>query len=194
MLKGRKKFQSTLPYGSDVCPLIGREVGQTISIHAPLRERLPPKPCSYRSKGISIHAPLRERRLSPHGSSCDRDFNPRSLTGATPWNSMITKIPANFNPRSLTGATILLVQTIPYRINFNPRSLTGATNRTVTKMRTQTSFQSTLPYGSDIINDFVQSNEPYFNPRSLTGATARDRRCEGNGLFQSTLPYGSDAF
>ena len=32
-------------------------------------------------------------------------------------------------------------------------------------------FQSTLPYGSDLIHLLLFCSENYFNPRSLTGAT-----------------------
>ena len=53
-------FQSTLPYGSDVnLFLVNNEV--IISIHAPLRERLPTLKSPTGTGFISIHAPLRER-------------------------------------------------------------------------------------------------------------------------------------
>ena len=77
-------------------------------------------------------------------------------------------------------------------------------------------FQSTLPYGSDRILDFLMTDYLDFNPRSLTGATTdeddkvfgyqisihaplRERLMEFSLYmlmcpFQSTLPYGSDSF
>ena len=76
---------------------------------------------------------------------------------------------------------------------FNPRSLTGATARRFTRFNCRVLFQSTLPYGSDIVRQrnrhcigisiHAPSRERpsacvrnillhiYFNPRSLTGAT-----------------------
>ena len=76
------KFQSTLPYGSDV--FIKRQLHIfCISIHAPLRER--PMPArKYRIK-------CRFQSTLPRGSDLNtqtqwetgRNFNPRSLAGAT---------------------------------------------------------------------------------------------------------------
>ena len=125
-----KKFQSTLPCGSDPRKLaVG--VKLTISIHAPLRERRSgncwPLPLSI----ISIHAPLRERRslvqlknseiaISIHAPLRERRscvypwtllrayFNPRSLAGATRDNHTIHVSMSDFNPRSLAGATLSL--------------------------------------------------------------------------------------
>ena len=54
------QFQSTLPYGSD-----GADHDQ------------------YHCAEISIHAPLRERLQEDWSGHPDRNFNPRSLTGAT---------------------------------------------------------------------------------------------------------------
>ena len=98
-------FQSTLPRGSD-------EIGGSferktaISIHAPLRERLPTGVANLEVRAISIHAPLRERRVAcgPAGGQ-QYHFNPRSLTGATYNNQLSNVAKADFNPRSLTGAT-----------------------------------------------------------------------------------------
>ena len=76
--------------------------------------------------------------------------------------------------------------------NFNPRSLTGAT-APERKSKTISSFQSTLPHGSDPVPDDRSSNPTYFNPRSLTGATPIFRyRIHCDLRFQSTLPHGSD--
>ena len=76
-------FQSTLPYGSDDEMEIIKE-----------------------KRVISIHAPLRERRLkSGAGGISKKDFNPRSLTGATSFMHATDSPLTDFNPRSLTGAT-----------------------------------------------------------------------------------------
>ena len=74
-------FQSTLPYGSDIADYFAAG-GTAISIHAPLRERLPP-------------------RLQEPGRHY---FNPRSLTGATQTKRHRLSF-FDFNPRSLTGAS-----------------------------------------------------------------------------------------
>ena len=55
-----------------------------ISIHAPLRERLQALWAHCCGVWISIHAPLRERPFGFFGmGSANRNFNPRSLAGAT---------------------------------------------------------------------------------------------------------------
>ena len=119
------------------------------------------------------------------------NFNPRSLTGAT--HSAL---------RAIIGITISihaplrerrrLVITTSFAYDFNPRSLTGAT-LPYAELDLLASFQSTLPYGSDVLQkrgtfraSRFQSTLPYgsdscsfsplwittyFNPRSLTGAT-----------------------
>ena len=54
------RFQSTLPYGSDV-KVHSIDALLLISIHAPLRERRSSMPEDQKQALISIHAPLRER-------------------------------------------------------------------------------------------------------------------------------------
>ena len=164
-------FQSTLPYGSDL-------------------EVLFLKPCPP----ISIHAPLRERPIILFLlANVERDFNPRSLTGATPkagYTVLVLKrfqstLPHGsdfkiFKPRN---GMIAFQSTLPHgsdltplivtkpNLNFNPRSLTGATNDAAQK--------------GDTDNDF--------NPRSLAGATHASYFQGLLYVFQSTLPRGSDA-
>ena len=91
------RFQSTLPYGSDTISsqvtlrssnfnprsLTGATIlwGKfacliIISIHAPLRERLPPILTGVLAIGISIHAPLRERQWV---NLCGEQQNPISI-------------------------------------------------------------------------------------------------------------------
>ena len=77
----------------------------------------------------------------------------------------------NFNPRSLTGATPLacwFTIRCPY---FNPRSLTGATGVGSKQKPQPSQFQSTLPHGSDKYDCISVQAVQHFNPRSLTGAT-----------------------
>ena len=122
-----------------------------------------------------------------------RNFNPRSLTGATLysfsiWYNIDISIHApsrerlfvflvtvqactDFNPRSLTGATLIGVCSKGIPLNFNPRSLTGATQHRYQWAMDDMQFQSTLPHGSDGQGDRVIILHKYFNPRSLTGAT-----------------------
>ena len=98
----------------------------------------------------------------------------------------------DFNPRSLTGATSARLALSAVRLNFNPRSLTGATTLTLPLILTSVLFQSTLPYGSDPIlrNDAILSTISIHAP-----LRERPQRCTAAGNtaeFQSTLPYGSD--
>ena len=101
-------FQSTLPHGSDQVKQGNYPAYNVISIHAPSRER-PAIPMAFvsiallfqstlphgsdrdfrvmlgRPEPISIHAPSRERPLMSHSRrNKSQNFNPRSLTGATP--------------------------------------------------------------------------------------------------------------
>ena len=57
-----RKFQSTLPYGSDKQDNAKAAIIDCISIHAPLRERPYLSTSAFVCSIISIHAPLRERR------------------------------------------------------------------------------------------------------------------------------------
>ena len=100
--------------------------------------------------------------------------------------------PKNFNPRSLAGATLVIIFSVLRRWNFNPRSLAGATvwysiykqNKVISIHAPSRErllicfvpvsiivFQSTLPRGSDIIRISSQLIGKNFNPRSLAGAT-----------------------
>ena len=76
-----------------------------------------------------------------------------------------------FNPRSRMGATGRQWPKQPHWSHFNPRSRMGATKRMV-GLAIQFEFQSTLPYGSDMMD---------------AGMTDEEIQ------FQSTLPYGSDS-
>ena len=119
----KSAFQSTLPYGSDEG-----------------------KPVCDEHPEISIHAPLRERLF------IDRN---------------IDVLGRNFNPRSLTGAT----QNNPYKFPIKKISIHAPLRERPLRHLQPTqrqAFQSTLPYGSDAK---VSNEHLYFNPRSLTGAT-----------------------
>ena len=169
-----------------------KRLAESISIHAPLRERL--------AGNIFNLAVSRFQSTLPYGSDSSRKytcsvvnchFNPRSLTGATsvptvchelrqisihaPLRERLTLslgviINIHFNPRSLTGATQCAQASAVFRRHFNPRSLTGAT-RHVFLYLSALQFQSTLPYGSDLVAGKHAPQSTDFNPRSLTGAT-----------------------
>ena len=88
----------------------------------------------------------------------------------------------------------MLVPVMLVLVNFNPRSLAGATIGKVVILPVCSSFQSTLPCGSD--SSSIRGSLPnsaHFNPRSLAGATnAGSVKVSDNMIFQSTLPCGSD--
>ena len=76
---------------------------------------------------------------------------------------------------------------------FNPRSLTGATALLVCPQPHRQSFQSTLPYESNLN---TQSNGGWISEISIH-APLRERPASNGTLsrtqkFQSTLPHGSD--
>ena len=121
----------------------------------------------------------------------------------------------NFNPRSLTGATPRVIKVMLVLKVFQSTLPYGSDRQARKARRATKAFQSTLPYGSDsyqpsplLLESEFQSTLPYgsdhsplrsptyrqdFNPRSLTGATNQiDITRIFWILFQSTLPYGSD--
>ena len=144
---------------------------------------------------ISIHAPSRERHLSRRQPKhWPQDFNPRSLTGAT----------------GLQSPHGYICRCISIHAPSRERQLDSDV-----LLNAATSFQSTLPHGSDILGGNNHAININFNPRSLTGATepksliittimisihapSRERQRWysilniGYLLFQSTLPHGSD--
>ena len=163
------EFQSTLPRGSDgrIRKIAGTNYNfNPRSLAGATFFYLRPLPWLY----ISIHAPSRERPSSSVYAPTLLYFNPRSLAGATIFGllMLVYTIPfqstlprgsdfgtaerlANkgyFNPRSLAGATWLSPRSCSAGGNFNPRSLAGAT-LSPAAFKSATSFQSTLPRGSD---------------------------------------------
>ena len=101
----------------------------------------------------------------------------------------------NFNPRSLAGATCRNDWFCCSPADFNPRSLAGATAEDIFKLGFVTIFQSTLPCGSDILFlcilvslMIISIHAPLRErPQAAPGHSVRRIR------FQSTLPCGSDA-
>ena len=166
----------------------------SISIHAPSRER---RCCS-----ISIGIPHIFQSTLPRGSDYltatellsiveFQSTLPRGSDASALIKPLIRK---DFNPRSLAGATIPLVGLSRRSDYFNPRSLAGATLTVSVCTIVVPVFQSTLPRGSDLSGGCGRSGSPAdFNPRSLAGATmAAALRDKVKAEFQSTLPRGSD--
>ena len=98
----------------------------------------------------------------------------------------------NFNPRSLTGAThdcICRYETYQY---FNPRSLTGATF-----MVSYFSYSSLISIHAPLRERLSVSYRSLKFIDISIHAPLRERLCPANlwnmlKIFQSTLPYGSD--
>ena len=163
-----RRFQSTLPYGSDVT-----------------------NARTTRHIDISIHAPLRERHRLTECRASWPYFNPRSLAGAT-WqskkckpngkfqstlprgsdgsNSVQRSIACYFNPRSLAGATPQRqLSPLPIRISIHAPSRERLMGLLIKRLYRK--FQSTLPRGSDMSQGSYINISQDFNPRSLAGAT-----------------------
>ena len=147
----------------------------SISIHAPSRERRASALSANYNLGISIHAPSRER-LRFH-----KFLLPVLLFQSTlPRGSDLSLIvkgwkPRNFNPRSLAGATKNLLRFLRFRTfqSTLPRGSDMFYHQT--RQDTSEPFQSTLPRGSDLLNFIKRPKTTNFNPRSLAGATKRKR-------------------
>ena len=191
---GVDQFQSTLPHGSDLVQVLVVNVG-TISIHAPSRERLTDENNPLRRLIISIHAPSRERRNRHQARPRGRNFNPRSLTGATICQKRTdaelvfqSTLPhGSDRPADVHGGQSVRIsihapsrerrifrhnQLNTCRISIHapsrerPAELFGALQ--------PSEFQSTLHHGSDPRRCQSWLWRYHFNPRSLTGATARE--------------------
>ena len=121
---------------------------------------------------ISIHAPSRERQLSHPYPGTQERFQSTLPHGSDPFFCFASQRRTYFNPRSLTGATITATIGANSKSDFNPRSLTGATPicdasslfcqisihapsrerpDTIRQTVDGSSFQSTLPHGSDVL-------------------------------------------
>ena len=124
-------FQSTLPRGSDR-PVSWLPLGQSISIHAPSRER-------HYFLGLG---------------GMGANFNPRSLAGATSQGFSPSAGLRDFNPRSLAGATALLI-VVPARNEFQSTLPRGSDLLRSINSISASTFQSTLPRGSDRASGLV---------------------------------------
>ena len=119
------KFQSTLPYGSDLNWRVRRKTH-----------------CYFNPRSLTGATLTGIRRRG-----YPRNFNPRSLTGATA-TSNILHLLLIFQSTLPYGSDHENKEPFHSYVDFNPRSLTGATLCRA-GINSAFLFQSTLPYGSD---------------------------------------------
>ena len=120
---------------------------------------------------ISIHAPLRGRLPSHSGPPGGPDFNPRPLAGATDSQIFCVRYSPDFNPRPLAGATGLHGKLAQFKLDFNPRPLAGATRPGHALLFCPAiSIHAPLRGRRGCHPDHRQ--HLYFNPRPLAGATS----------------------
>ena len=165
---------------------------ESISIHAPSRERLWPTSANLSRAEFQstlprgsdcASAPSRPRpgifqSTLPRGSDFSKiifwhalsNFNPRSLAGATYGNSSRLWRCADFNPRSLAGATKEHCR-FPVILPISIHAPSRERHKFATDNSVNVIFQSTLPRGSDM------------------SMSTSIKACP---KFQSTLPRGSD--
>ena len=184
-------FQSTLPRGSDK-----------------LRRYEP-----FCAVGFQSTLPRGSDRRLPNCFSSSAHFNPRSLAGATAFEETYERAkkisihaPSRERPAALTRQANIEIISIHAPSRERPNSIS------VRMLGIR--FQSTLPRGSDPLEDYIHpethefqstlprgsdfrtssGNQPKhnFNPRSLAGATTVVIPHCIIYIFQSTLPRGSD--
>ena len=144
---GRHKFQSTLPYGSDLHLSADYYPIFDISIHAPVWER-PGRHVRRPPHRISIHAPVWERRGISDIRCVPRNFNPRSRMGATTRLDIMGE-PTLFQSTLPYGSDLQQHVTFDHPFKFQSTLPYGSdTIRWYNRLMLET-FQSTLPYGSD---------------------------------------------
>ena len=97
-------FQSTPPCGGDP-PEPGELEHSLISIHAPLRGRLPIFLDNAESVVFQSTPPCGGDKRATRAGSSWHNFNPRPLAGATVWSISWPFRHLHFNPRPLAGAT-----------------------------------------------------------------------------------------
>ena len=164
-----KRFQSTLPRGSDqwIFEVYGgvdsfnprSRVGATVdaleqtglnivSIHAPAWERRFGRTTGGNIAKVSIHAPAWERQRGIYVMSYELSFNPRSRVGATRGRA------EDAQPQPVS------IHAPAWERPYAP-----------IKPPLLSEFQSTLPRGSDANKRLHRQGQKRFNPRSRVGAT-----------------------
>ena len=142
---------------------------------------------------ISIHAPSRERLTGSGSSSESATFQSTLPRGSDILQSWLGFPHKDFNPRSLAGATLTQAAMNGLVEAFQSTLPRGSDKHSLCIVRTAVQFQSTLPRGSDFDRIGLTKSRYYFNPRSLAGATKATNIILALQLFQSTLPRGSDS-
>ena len=150
-------FQSTLPYGSDLARSIKARGRAPISIHAPLRERL--------ARGYPLAKWQRFQSTLPYGSDHQEP----------PPMAQVSQISIHAPLRERLDVACLQSRCRPISIHAPLRERLWLYKIGITP----SSFQSTLPYGSDSVLCSGSSFGANFNPRSLTGATLAYGKCIG---------------
>ena len=163
-----------------------------ISIHAPLRERLPISSDSSTHISISIHAPLRERRRFCVSYICSQIFQSTLPCGSDEKHDAAYSNRRNFNPRSLAGATICKSFKITPPLISIHAPLRERLGFEIYDDHCE-KFQSTLPCGSDKMQIGRSTLANYISIHApLRERPSRPLSLSTTLEFQSTLPCGSD--
>ena len=141
------QFQSTLPRGSDRAAALQK----------------------FERDSISIHAPSRERLSHGNAQTLQGYFNPRSLAGAT-WLRALSNATFTFQSTLPRGSDSFTVSFSAVLYDFNPRSLAGATNATDLLISSY-NISIHAPSRERRFCSSTQNKSFNFNPRSLAGAT-----------------------
>ena len=169
-----------------------------ISIHAPLRGRLPqetipiqgvlyfnPRPLagathtdrhSFQGLQISIHAPLRGRRETGKGRRPGKDFNPRPLAGATSSQALTSSLDL-FQSTPPCGGDLWHITHGEFTIQFQSTPPCGGDALASHQGAATFQFQSTPPCGGDHWWWTTKILRLDFNPRPLAGATTDRESC-----------------
>ena len=142
-----------------------------ISIHAPSRERLA---LLFRQlSNLLFQSTLpRGSDIPPHfGAVTSRNFNPRSLAGATFCPFALNSLNADFNPRSLAGATTMgKTNTLLWCISIHAPSRERRTRCPSSYIASVISIHAPSRERPPF-RHHIPPETQYFNPRSLAGAT-----------------------
>ena len=111
-----------------------------------------------------------------------KNFNPRSLAGATRW---VTEV---IGRRFISIHAPLRERQVPknfYKFinRFQSTLPCGSDGMTLVSYNNDSEFQSTLPCGSDCLREGRPYGRPNFNPRSLAGATDFLAFAYGNAVY-----------
>ena len=142
-------FQSTLPCGSDLGVFTSIVSSSSYFNPRSLAGATICRKVNITGQSISIHAPLRERRCRRASGETTPKFQ-----STLPCGSDIAAIESslkavNFNPRSLAGATIGRIILLTTHGLFQSTLPCGSDMLILRSVFCAAAFQSTLPCGSD---------------------------------------------